>query len=37
MRFKSEKLESDKMTWNKSIEVMHTVDLIKADWIKQKN
>ena len=30
---KSGKLESDKMTWNKSIEVMHTVDLIKADWI----
>lgn len=26
------KLESDKMNWNKSIEVMYTLDLIRAEW-----
>ncbi|MGV8981271.1 Gfo/Idh/MocA family protein [Clostridium sp.] len=26
------KLESDKMSWKESIEVMHTIDLIKAQW-----
>jgi len=29
---KSGKLESDKMKWSDSIEVMHTIDLIKAEW-----
>ena len=29
---KGGKLESDKMTWNESIEVMNTIDLIKAQW-----
>ncbi|MCB2290578.1 Gfo/Idh/MocA family oxidoreductase [Clostridium sp. CS001] len=29
---KSGKLESDRMSWNKSIEVMHIMDLIKAQW-----
>lgn len=29
---KSGKLESDKMSWNKSSEVMHTIDLIKSEW-----
>ena len=29
---KSGKLESDRMKWNESIEVMHTIDLIKAQW-----
>jgi len=29
---KSGKLESEKMSLNKSIEVMHTIDLIKEEW-----
>jgi len=29
---KNSKLESDKMSLNKSIEVMHTIDLIKEQW-----
>ena len=29
---RSGKLESDKMNWHNSLEVMHTIDLIKAQW-----